>query len=239
MPISFARFVLAGACSSTLTPAVPRSACSAMGSGDEGACSSLTPSVPLRVAVGSAAPVAPARLVRAATECDRARRLPRCGSCSPLGAGPFVTPVSTFASAFVFARLLVCLAMASLSKSAPRLSRCLHHLKPGARWPGGAATSRSQCPRTAMLVLVAKSSGIERTNAFFGGTVGQSRTALCVADHRLSSRVLISGSNAGTLRRCCFEPACAKLDGNEPDWRSKAGAGRNDLRAFDAAILGG
>jgi hypothetical protein len=143
MSISFARFVLAGGCSAQLTLAVPSSACSAIGSGDEGACSSLwTPSLQLRLAVGSAALVAPARSVPAATECDRTRRLPRFGSCSLLGTGVFVAPVSTFASAFVFARLLVCLAMASLSKSAPRLSRCLHHLKPGARRPGGAATSR-------------------------------------------------------------------------------------------------
>ena len=36
---------------------------------------------------------------------------------------------------------------------------------------------------------------------FFGSILGRSRTALCIADHRLSSPVLISGSYAGTLRR--------------------------------------
>jgi hypothetical protein len=51
-----------------------------------------------------------------------------------------VLSVSTFASAFLFACLLVFpVAMASFSKSAPRLSRCLDHHKPGAR-PGRAAT---------------------------------------------------------------------------------------------------
>jgi len=43
-----------------------------------------------------------------------------------------MTLVSTFVAAFVFACLLVCLvAMASFSISATRLSRCLHHHKPG------------------------------------------------------------------------------------------------------------
>jgi len=54
-----------------------------------------------------------------------------------------MTLASTFAAAFVFACLLVCLvAMASFSISAPRLSRCLHHHKPGAWRPGEAATKK-------------------------------------------------------------------------------------------------
>ena len=54
-----------------------------------------------------------------------------------------MTLVSTFAVAFVFACLLVCLvAMASISISAPRLSRCLHHHKPGGCGQAGAATKK-------------------------------------------------------------------------------------------------
>ena len=54
-----------------------------------------------------------------------------------------MTLVLAFAAAFVFAGLLVCLvAMASFSISAPRLSRCLHHHKPGGLRPGGEATKK-------------------------------------------------------------------------------------------------
>ena len=54
-----------------------------------------------------------------------------------------MAPGSTFASALVVACLLVWLAaMALLSKSAPRLSRCLHHHKPGGCGQAGAATKK-------------------------------------------------------------------------------------------------
>ena len=54
-----------------------------------------------------------------------------------------MTLVLAFAAAFVFACLLVCLvAMASFSISAPRLSRCLHHHKPGGCGQAGAATKK-------------------------------------------------------------------------------------------------
>jgi len=78
---------------------------------------------------------------RAAAERDRTRGLRRSGLRSPLPTGLLMTPISTLTSVLAFACLLVCLmAMASFSISAPRLSRCLHHHKPGDWGPGGAAT---------------------------------------------------------------------------------------------------
>jgi hypothetical protein len=97
-----------------------------------------------------------------------------------------VVPVSTFGSGLVFACLLVCLAMASLSNSAPRLSRCLHHHEPGAREARRAATKREAVDT--------------HSNARFGGEVEWNRAGqgifrwfsvelerpYCIADHRLS-----------------------------------------------------
>src|SRR6202043_3130787 len=98
---------------------------------------------PLRLAFGTAAAFASARSVRTAPECDRARRLRCCGSCSLLSTGLLLALLSTLTFAFVFAWLLVCLvATASFSESAPRLSRCLHHHEPGAREARRAATKR-------------------------------------------------------------------------------------------------
>src|SRR3984893_6334817 len=161
-PISCARLVLAGGCSAPLALGAFKSTCSVPGVEPERAGSGLscTTRLPLRLAFGIAAAFAAARSVRAAPDCDSARRLPRWGSCSLLATAFLVVPVSTFGSGLVFACLLVCLAMASLSNSAPRLSRCLHHHEPGARRPGGAATSRRPSTHTAMLALAEKSSGI-------------------------------------------------------------------------------
>src|SRR5262249_40043430 len=99
--------------------------------------------------------------------------------------GFFVPPVSAFASALVFACLLVCLiAIASFSKSAPRLSRCLHHHEPSARARrGGDHGGRPSTP-TAMLALTAKSSGMSaggnytelvRLSEFFSFKIALSR----------------------------------------------------------------
>ena len=101
--------------------------------------------------------------MRAVLERNRARRFRCCGSC-PLSATDLVlAPVSTFASAFVFAFALVRLvAVASLSKSAPRLSRCLHHHEPGAREARRAA---------------AKQEAVDaHSNARFGGEVEWNRS---------------------------------------------------------------
>jgi hypothetical protein len=104
-------------------------------------------------------------------------------------AGLFVAPVSTVAPALLFACFLLCLvAMSSFSKSAPHLSRCLHHHKPRARRPGRAATKEEAVNTD--------------SNARFGGEVewNVSGTAISfrrpsielerlysIADHRLCS----------------------------------------------------
>src|SRR5207244_9608243 len=99
---------------------------------------------------GVAAAVALARLARAAAERDRTRGLRRCGSRSLWASGLFMAPVSIVAPALLFACLLGCpVAMASFSKSAPRLSRCLHHHNPSARRPGGPRPRRRPTTQTA------------------------------------------------------------------------------------------
>ena len=101
----------------------------------------------------------------------------------------------SFASALVFARLLVCLvAIASFSKSAPRLSRCLHHHEPGARArqggdQGGGRRHRQQCS-------LWRRSRVERQwqNDFFGGAVSNWNGST-VADHRPSINQRVQGSS--------------------------------------------
>ena len=90
-------------------------------------------------ALPSPARLAPQFLCRRAVNVPPRHRVPYPGSRSPL----------TFASALVFACLLVCLvAMASFSVSAPRLWRCLHRHK-----PGGWGQARRRPRRRAMLAL--------------------------------------------------------------------------------------
>src|SRR6516162_9221900 len=129
MPISLARFVLAGGPEVALTLAVAKSERSARGLEPERRCLGLSGTMaPLATAaVASAGPL------RAAAARDRVRRLRRFGWRSLLRSGLLVTLGSTVASVLLFTGLLVCLvAMASFSISASRLSRCLHHHKPGA-----------------------------------------------------------------------------------------------------------
>src|SRR6516162_2485964 len=107
------------------------------------------------------AAVASTRPLRAAAARDRVRRLRRFDWRSLLRSGLFVTLGSTVASVLLVNGLLVCLvAMASFSISAPRLSRCLHHHKPGDWGQAGRRPRRRPSTPIAMLALAVKSSGM-------------------------------------------------------------------------------